>query len=90
MSETSCGIAGNPLSLSWLSGEPKNFKKDLRTSVANDSPEPVSTAGSSCQRGSAYSDIHRDSDYESVTLTRLRQAEERKRLAQQLAREDAD
>lgn len=87
MSETSCGIVGNPLSLSWLKGEPKNFEKNL---VANDSPEPVPTAGSSCQRGSAYSDMHRDSDYESVTLTRLRQAEERKRLAQQLAREDAD
>ena len=34
--------------------------------------------------------VTRDSDYESVTLMRLRQAEERKRLCQQLAQEDTD
>ena len=33
--------------------------------------------------------LQRDSDYESITLMRLRQAEERKRLAQQLAQEES-
>ncbi|XP_023024993.2 dnaJ homolog subfamily C member 17 [Leptinotarsa decemlineata] len=36
------------------------------------------------------SSLIKDSDYESVTLTKLRQAEERKRLIEQMMAEDAD
>jgi len=39
-------------------------------------------------RGEEGEGLMRDSDYESLTLMRLRQAEERKRLCQQLAQED--
>ena len=92
-----CGLEGNPLSLSWLSGEPKSLiakDKDLpeaqRTSRTCDTSHPtcgfvpVGGQPSSSETGA----LHKDSDYESITLMRLRQAQERKRLIEQLAQQD--
>ena len=93
-----CGLPGKPLSLSWLGGEPKSvWGKDLngaqRTAVTGGLHQPrmFQPGSTSTQHSSSEaSGLQRDSDYESITLMRLRQAEERKRLAQQLAQEDTD
>ena len=65
-----CGLPENPLTITWVCGEPKLPSTTVR-------------------RGEDEG-VVRDNDYESVTLMRLRQAEERKRLCQQLAQEDAE
>ena len=94
-----CGLPGKPLSLSWLGGQPKSvWTKGLnggqRTSVTDDlhQPQTLLSGPQTTQHSSGgdVSGLHKDSDYESITLMRLRQAEERKRLAQQLAQEDRD
>lgn len=109
------GHASNPLSLSWVCGQPGSEKPtqqrdptdttSVTTSEGNSSvfrEQPSShvsrpTTGASSVPGStpegdgggggsgSFGDsLVRPSDYESVTLMRLRQAEERRRLAQQL------
>jgi len=66
--QSACGLAENPLTVTWVCGRPR-------------APSPS-------VRGEEGEGLMRDSDYESLTLMRLRQAEERKRLCQQLAQED--
>lgn len=88
-----CGLPGNPLSLSWLSGEPQTVPgkrdvmsaEDQRLPSYGDFYRPTRTAANT----SNISSLQRDTDYESITLMRLRQAEERKRLTQQLAQEES-
>ena len=94
-----CGLPGNPLSLSWLSGEPQTVpgKKDVMSAEDQRLPsfgdfyQPIKTAANTSSNNiSSKSSLQRDTDYESITLMRLRQAEERKRLAQQLAQEESE
>lgn len=97
-----CGLPGNPLSLSWLSGEPRTVQEekapvesaldqrftsfsDVHQSATRTAPNVSSNSMSS----GGGSSLQRDTDYESITLMRLRQAEERKRLAKQLAQQDS-
>lgn len=89
-----CGLPSNPLSLSWLSGEPLSVREkevkrteDQRLPSFGDFHQPTRLPANTSN--SMSSGLHRDSDYESITLMRLRQAEERKRLAQQLAQEES-
>ena len=89
-----CGLPGNPLSLSWLSGEPQSVPgknglkstEDQRVPSFGDFHRPARTPVNT----TIASGLQRDTDYESITLMRLRQAEERKRLAQQLAQEESE
>ena len=92
-----CGLPSNPLSLSWLSGKPESFRikethvdRDQRTATSDIHQPHSMQASSTLHSSNNSSGLQRDSDYESITLMRLRQAEERKRLAQQLAQEEAD
>ena len=92
-----CGLPGNPLSLSWLSGEPQRRSVQGEKTVHIKSAEHQTNFSDFCRPSRTPADIssngsgslQRDSDYESITLMRLRQAEERKRLAQQLAQEES-
>lgn len=96
-----CGLPGNPLSLSWLSGEPQRRSvqgekaphvksaEHQRLPNFSDFYQPTRTPADNISSSSGSGSLQRDSDYESITLMRLRQAEERKRLAQQLAQEES-
>ncbi|XP_065833577.1 dnaJ homolog subfamily C member 17-like [Oscarella lobularis] len=68
------GLIDNPIVLAWAGGEPPE--------QTNQVGEPQMIIGSSS--------LVTDTDYESMTLTRLKQAQERKRLIEQMQREDAD
>lgn len=68
--ESGCGLEENPLQMVWASGEPK-----LMGSVAS----PISAKDPQDEES-----FRRDQDYESITLMRLRQAQERKRLNEEL------
>ncbi|NP_956540.2 dnaJ homolog subfamily C member 17 [Danio rerio] len=69
------GLTGNPLKITWLEGQP------LQTTLSENTHSGFS-ATQSCLRT--------ERDYESVVLMRLRQAEERKRLIEQMKREEED
>ena len=81
------GSPNNPLNVTWVSGEPSAAVIDVRSvdvgSVQAKSAQDTDNIGSS---GDGY--LERGNNYESVTLMRLRQAEERKRLCQQLQEQD--
>lgn len=78
--ERATGLAGNPLTVSWLSGQP----------AAAASPAPRQTGASVGHVTTGSTPLHDNKDYESITLMRLRQAEERKRLSEQLAQEEEE
>ncbi|XP_067310960.1 dnaJ homolog subfamily C member 17 [Pseudorasbora parva] len=69
------GLTGNPLKITWLEGQ------SAPTSHI-DNTEGVYNASQSCLRS--------ERDYESVVLMRLRQAEERKRLIEEMKREEEE
>ena len=91
--ESAGGLSNNPLTVTWVCGgtsvvgsvgdggmgEAGSRVGDGDTREASDGVRDARVGGDG---------VVRDSDYESVTLMRLRQAEERKRLCQQLAHED--
>ncbi|XP_065661508.1 dnaJ homolog subfamily C member 17 isoform X2 [Hydra vulgaris] len=69
------GLDENPFQCSWLEGE--NFEKSQKKQV------------SSLQRMTGTANQSTDNDFESIVLAKMRQAEERKRLAQKIMEEDA-
>ncbi|RUS84394.1 hypothetical protein EGW08_007856, partial [Elysia chlorotica] len=73
------GHKDNPLSLVWLSGKPINSKNSSYSSgVMNNANLFGSTATSL------------SSDFESLVLMKMRQAEERKKLIEQMMKEDGE
>ena len=85
------GSPNNPLKVTWVSGEPSAAVISVRSGdvggvqakSAHACMQDTDNIGSS---GDGY--LERGNNYESVTLMRLRQAEERKRLCQQLQEQD--
>ncbi|KAL1257378.1 hypothetical protein QQF64_010622, partial [Cirrhinus molitorella] len=69
------GLTGNPLKITWLEGQP----------APTSHFDPAASAFTSQQ-----SCLRNERDYESVVLMRLRQAEERKRLIEEMKREEED
>jgi hypothetical protein len=69
-------------------GEKETHIKSERLPNVSDFYQPTRTPADTSSNGSGSS-LQRDVDYESITLMRLRQAEERKRLAQQIAQEES-
>ncbi|XP_056107581.1 dnaJ homolog subfamily C member 17 [Rhinichthys klamathensis goyatoka] len=69
------GLTGNPLKITWLEGQ-------SAPTTHTDSADGLYSAAQSCLRN--------ERDYESVVLMRLRQAEERKRLIEEMKREEED
>ncbi|XP_074663150.1 dnaJ homolog subfamily C member 17-like [Tubulanus polymorphus] len=65
-----------PLTITWLSGKPKQMQK-------SDTPESDSPTV-------AKSQASENRDFESIVLMRMRQAEERKRLIEQMQKDDED
>ncbi|RUS84393.1 hypothetical protein EGW08_007855, partial [Elysia chlorotica] len=71
------GHKDNPLSLIWLSGKPTNSKNSSYSSgLMNSVPHSNGCEG------------HKD--FESLVLMRMRQAEERKKLIEQMMKEDGE
>lgn len=69
------GLTGNPLKITWLEGQPVQTTHSENTHAGF---------------GATQSCLRTERDYESVVLMRLRQAEERKRLIEQMKREEDD
>ncbi|XP_031560949.1 dnaJ homolog subfamily C member 17-like [Actinia tenebrosa] len=81
------GNTDNPLNISWL--EDPVITTEQTTAEAFASPVS-STPTSTSTTPSTISDTISDKDYESVTLMRLRQAQERKRLIEEMQKEDEE
>lgn len=83
------GLGVNPLTLSWVSDNPTTetipHPFDAQEPLLS-SKHPVHSFDSEVPQTPPLSSTERD--YESVTLMRMRQAEERRRLCQQLAQEE--
>ena len=78
MESSGCGLENNPLQLSWASGEPPHGQPLKVSKVTS------STAAAVGADAEPHESLEREGDYESITLMRLRQAQERKRLNEQL------
>ncbi|XP_057199793.1 dnaJ homolog subfamily C member 17 isoform X2 [Triplophysa rosa] len=69
------GLTGNPLKITWLEGQPEPASR-------TNTPADVFC--------SSQGSLRSERDYESVVLMRLRQAEERKTLIEQMKREEEE
>lgn len=80
--ESGCGLEGNPLHMVWASGGPSVLggRSSRGQLVLDPQPHDLHTP--------LARSLEEDRDYESLTLMRLRQAQEKKRLAEQLQKED--
>ncbi|CAH1791526.1 unnamed protein product [Owenia fusiformis] len=86
------GLPNNPLSFTWLSGKPTNTPSSGQNSNQNtqspnrhEQPSTTSFPIYSNMTGTTESE---DKDFESIVLMRMRQAEERKHLIDQMKEED--
>ena len=70
------GKTDNPLNISWLEDPTESAQQSTTTH-----PSPIESIPTS------YSTVS-DRDYEGITLMRLRQAQERKRLIEEMENED--
>ena len=94
LAENEHGTVTNPLTVTWLSGKPLAPKPAERC-PSPPAPVPTYTAVSKPSVNSGFdcssttSNVgHRD--FESLVLMKMRQAEERKRLIEQMQREDEE
>lgn len=71
------GDLKNPLKLSWLGGKEPSHTSNTASAAAAPAPPPSSATLN-------------NNDFESLVLRNLRQAEERKRLIEQMEKEEAD
>lgn len=79
-SQTETGDPGNPLTLTWLSGKPRS-----------QASSGVFAAAAQPPNSSTYQPwTSQERDYESIVLMKMRQAEERKKLIEQMKKEDED
>ncbi|KAL4238120.1 DnaJ (Hsp40) [Mactra antiquata] len=94
--KTVTGKDSFPLTLSWLSGQPPEVKNEGNGCHGNtDIPQTETTSSipsysqpfSTSTFGSTSTD---DKDFESIVLMKMRQAEERKRLIEQMMKEDEE
>ncbi|XP_035666139.1 dnaJ homolog subfamily C member 17-like [Branchiostoma floridae] len=86
------GNPGNPLQLSWLSGKPEEGQHPATPDAAA-APTPVIASRWETQmpaRSETSSSTVSDQDFENLVLMRMRQAQERKRLAEQMQAEDEE
>ena len=75
------GNTDNPLNISWLEDTAVTTQPYTDTSITTNNTDPPVTSTS-------YQSTVSDRDYESITLMRLRQAQERKRLIEEMQNED--
>ncbi|CAH1261785.1 DNAJC17 [Branchiostoma lanceolatum] len=90
--EYEVGNLSNPLQLSWLSGKPEEGGHPARPAAAA-APTPVIASRWETQtppRLQTSSAMVTDQDFENLVLMRMRQAQERKRLAEQIQKEDQE
>ncbi|XP_039597122.1 dnaJ homolog subfamily C member 17 [Polypterus senegalus] len=71
------GLVDNPLKISWLEGQVT-------------SEEAISTKSGQFIHGTNQGSLYSERDYESVVMMKMRQAEERKKLIEQMQKEDED
>ncbi|XP_076453675.1 dnaJ homolog subfamily C member 17-like [Babylonia areolata] len=99
LAENERGTNSNPLTVKWLSGKPSvasaNSADKQTSSSTSASATPMftssSTASSFPDTGfSTTTTTINDRDFESLVLMKMRQAEERKRLIEQMQKEDEE
>lgn len=77
-----CGLRDNPISSSWIGERPSRVSSEIpMNGPSRRAPDPVPVSVDGSVSGS-------DRDFESIVLMKLRQAEERKRLADQIEAEE--
>uniref|UniRef100_A0A2C9JI44 DnaJ homolog subfamily C member 17 n=1 Tax=Biomphalaria glabrata TaxID=6526 RepID=A0A2C9JI44_BIOGL len=90
------GHQSNPLTLVWLSGKPcENLKDDNEATIPYSSKPVLEEHSVKYSNLSGVSEpqdktAQSDNDFESLVLMRMRQAEERKKLIEQMMKEDND
>lgn len=81
-------MPATPLTVSWVCGQPSSTAMHPHNSEEGEGEGGVSVTEGGCDgvegRGEG------DKDYESIVLMKLRQAEERKRLCNDIARAEED
>ncbi|XP_067126958.1 dnaJ homolog subfamily C member 17 [Centruroides vittatus] len=75
--ENEKGLEENPVTLTWIQGKPKETDGT-----------PTETETKTSDDGQSGNGVLSDRDYESLVLMKLRRAEERKRLIQELMKEN--
>nr|XP_022329844.1 dnaJ homolog subfamily C member 17-like [Crassostrea virginica]XP_022329846.1 dnaJ homolog subfamily C member 17-like [Crassostrea virginica]XP_022329847.1 dnaJ homolog subfamily C member 17-like [Crassostrea virginica] len=87
------GLMTNPLSLSWIQPPPLQPQQSTRVQTNSESQHtPSNSATFTNNEYSSHmpSDTSSARDFESLVLHKLRQAEERKRLIEQMQKEDEE
>lgn len=97
--DTEKGLSSNPLTLSWVSDNPiavaiphLSSAQDpvLSAMHPTTSSDPIHSVNFDSEMQHTTPLSSKERDYESLTLMRMRQAEERRRLCQQLAQQEED
>ncbi|KAK2144906.1 hypothetical protein LSH36_721g03076 [Paralvinella palmiformis] len=86
--EAETGLLSNRLTLSWLSGQPEDISSGSSSFEHRFISEDNSRKRSGEEASLGEPDISSNHDFESLVLHRMRQAEERRRLAKQMEEED--
>ena len=84
--ERETGMPANPLTVTWVCGQPSSSSNGRETARAEGEGGRERETGASKDSDTLVC----DEDYESIVLTKLRQAEERKRLNEQLLQQTQD
>lgn len=77
-----------PLTVSWVCGQPSNTAEQPPNSEEGEGESGASVTEGGCD--GVEGRVGEDRDYESIVLMKLRQAEERKRLCNDLAKAEED
>ncbi|XP_029643052.1 dnaJ homolog subfamily C member 17-like [Octopus sinensis] len=87
------GLEDNPLTLSWIDAPPPSAVPECNNEtekMPHKTPTPLAFQADSYQADSYQPMTSDERAFESLVLRRLRQAEERKRLTEQILKEDED
>ncbi|XP_071084838.1 dnaJ homolog subfamily C member 17-like [Haliotis cracherodii] len=97
-----CGLRENPLTLKWLSGKPETPTYETVNQTYSDANPQIpsfptesdsvsfTTVPEKNMQASCIPKTSHERDFESLVLMKMRQAEERKRLIEQMQREDEE
>uniref|UniRef100_A0A0L8GGR6 Uncharacterized protein n=1 Tax=Octopus bimaculoides TaxID=37653 RepID=A0A0L8GGR6_OCTBM len=85
------GLENNPLTLSWIDAPPPSTVPECENEtkkMPHKIPTPLAFQANSYQANSYQPMTSDERAFESLVLRKLRQAEERKRLTEQIMKED--
>ncbi|XP_041348662.1 dnaJ homolog subfamily C member 17-like [Gigantopelta aegis] len=85
------GHPDNPLTLTWLSGKPSEVSEGCYNSDISNASSDVSRTANTTNDNPIYTSVpisSNDRNFESLVLMKMRQAEERRKLIEQMQKED--